>query len=1149
MALGVFVTLLFLSGYYILNELTGSGIDEAVLYHLNVGVEGAGFGEFADLIVVFGIMICAAVLTAIFCFHYSRTETVTPVARARFGLATIALLISNYLNPGAHDVAYLLAAEPPQSTATKVGIPDRIVTVEQLRFEGDKKNLVLLYLESIEQTYFDQTLFPDLMPGLTALQDQALRFVDITQTYGTSWTIAGMVASQCGIPLVGSGGDGADQFLPDATCLGDLLQDAGYNLDYIGGAPSAFAGKGTFYTSHGFRSVDGYLDLRARSAVPEYRHYWGMYDDTVFSEVTARFESYTQEYEPFGLVALTLDSHDRTGRTISDSCEGYVYQDGRNASLNSVHCTDKLATEFIQRFLDSQAFEDTVLIVMSDHFARPNLASDTLETAQRRNLLWAFGADIPAAVVSTPGTTIDAAPTVLRMLGGEISALGYGRDLQAQSSLLRQADVDPEALFREDSNYLNALWSYPNLRNGVTIDLAEKKLLLGERFITFPSLLHIDQDLNVTKFDFEVPGEKTLASYVVDLNHDERVLWVDECERASVVLLTAAAPVERYCVVIGSLGSDRTQLLSLSDDEHIDASLISAIFQNAEPNWAYYDRRIGEMQRAVSFSDSAVVRYSPTNGMVGQIAVRSSSRANSGSWVLDRNLDVRVGLERGVNLIGFNDGQDPVRIGHRDTCGAGQEITSSVAPRLENIQETIARNIALYGAFAIVVHNSAVCFEVDPKLDVLFEGTNLIQWKDAYFNQPYIAVISGNGETQEFLGEANTALGVELTNFISMRRQRQLAWLPRVGHAGGVYQGKTYTNSIDALSANQDLYEIIEIDLSWTSDDDLVCLHDWASGYIDGPKAPLSLAEFQDVNAAKPEFELCTLDTLADWLRRNSGPRILIDAKAHAVDVAQMLLDRYPDLRDRFIPQIYQPDDYSTVRAMGYPDIVWTLYKYSGSDEEVLKWITNMDLLALAMYAERASTGLPAEAKKKTGVLTWVHTVNSSEELRAALEFGASEVMTDSLQPQRSMRFEAVSAGYGAGRSTLYNFETGQRLPLDRGVNLVGLKGVGQTDLLARYDGCQVLTTGEAPDPTPFREAFENLRADYDAVVFMVGDSAFCADVSLAPLLEGLGLQKWYEIGFRTPYIGMIQADGWTLEFLGPSEGIVTQVLPVIGSD
>ena len=69
MALGVFVTLLFLSGYYILNELTGSGIDEAVLYHLNVGVEGAGFGEFADLIVVFGIMICAAVLTAIFCIH------------------------------------------------------------------------------------------------------------------------------------------------------------------------------------------------------------------------------------------------------------------------------------------------------------------------------------------------------------------------------------------------------------------------------------------------------------------------------------------------------------------------------------------------------------------------------------------------------------------------------------------------------------------------------------------------------------------------------------------------------------------------------------------------------------------------------------------------------------------------------------------------------------------------------------------------------------------------------------------------------------------------------------------------------------------------------------------------------------------------
>ena len=75
------------------------------------------------------------------------------------------------------------------------------------------------------------------------------------------------------------------------------------------------------------------------------------------------------------------------------------------------------------------------------------------------------------------------------------------------------------------------------------------------------------------------------------------------------------------------------------------------------------------------------------------------------------------------------------------------------------------------------------------------------------------------------------------------------------------------------------------------------------------------------------------------------------------------------------------------------------------------------------------------------------------------------------------------------------------------------------------------------------------MRSDYDGVVFVVGDSAVFASVSLAPLLGGLGPRKWEEIRFRAPYIGLMQADGWTLEFSGPSESTIAQVLQVSRSD
>ncbi len=93
-----------------------------------------------------------------------------------------------------------------------------------------KLNLVYIYGESLERTYFDNEAFPDLTPELGALKNEGLDFSHTQQLPGTDYTIAGMVASQCGIPLFapfeGNASASVSSFFPQNICLGDILKNS-----------------------------------------------------------------------------------------------------------------------------------------------------------------------------------------------------------------------------------------------------------------------------------------------------------------------------------------------------------------------------------------------------------------------------------------------------------------------------------------------------------------------------------------------------------------------------------------------------------------------------------------------------------------------------------------------------------------------------------------------------------------------------------------------------------------------------------------------------------------------------------------------------------------------------------------------------------
>jgi phosphoglycerol transferase len=110
----------------------------------------------------------------------------------------------------------------------------------------------------LEDTYADPELFShNLISSIeSSAVNDSYHFSSYQQAPGTGWTIAGIVSTQCGLPLRtflrNASGDNATGFLNNAVCLGDTLADKGYLNIFMNGADLSFAGKGKFIAKHGY---------------------------------------------------------------------------------------------------------------------------------------------------------------------------------------------------------------------------------------------------------------------------------------------------------------------------------------------------------------------------------------------------------------------------------------------------------------------------------------------------------------------------------------------------------------------------------------------------------------------------------------------------------------------------------------------------------------------------------------------------------------------------------------------------------------------------------------------------------------------------------------------------------------------------------
>lgn len=546
----VFAFIILTAFFLVSDYFTGKGIDASVIYHLEYGLGGAGFGEYILIIalsisfIILGLAISYAV------YRKTGKDLNSKQLKIKNYVSYLCISAAILSNPASIDILMLA------NTGTNHSFFKYYKKPHIAKRPENKRNFVYIYAESLERTYFDESIFPGLIKGLRDFESSSTYFTNISDAANTNWTVGGITASQCGIPLFspahGNSMSGMDSFLAGATCLGDLLKEEGYQFSYLGGAPLDFAGKGKLFSTHGFDDVRGLYELNHLLPDKSYKTGWGLYDDSLFDIAFKSFNKLSSSGKPFGLFMLTLDTHHPDGHP-SKSCKGILYKDGSNPILNAVACSDYLISRFAKEIRQSPYGDNTEIIIASDHLGMRNTAFDLLKKGDRKNLFMAIGPEGKGAKkISKKGTNLDIAPTVLHLLGYE-GDVGLGRNLMGnEKSLISQLDNLDNAL-RGWKSSLISFWDFPRIKKGVTIDPKKRNITIDDRTFKVPILVELNEKLETSiKFEWVAAdwSYRRLVEHVLKLERNTPILWVDNCST-----MYKRAEKKGLCVTAGKLGA------------------------------------------------------------------------------------------------------------------------------------------------------------------------------------------------------------------------------------------------------------------------------------------------------------------------------------------------------------------------------------------------------------------------------------------------------------------------------------------------------------------------------------------------------------------------------------------------------------------
>ncbi|HAZ95835.1 MAG TPA: hypothetical protein DCW73_00960 [Treponema sp.] len=224
-------------------------------------------------------------------------------------------------------------------------------------------------------------------------------------------------------------------------------------------------------------------------------------------------------------------------------------------------------------------------------------------------------------------------------------------------------------------------------------------------------------------------------------------------------------------------------------------------------------------------------------------------------------------------------------------------------------------------------------------------------------------------------------------------------------HAGGFVadsKGKniSYTNSRDSvencLKAGR---RICELDFRISTDNFLVCTHEWNQVYSNGIPldSPVSKDEFLSCKIYG-EFASMDLESLKLFFAAYEDFYVVTDSKDNNVEACRIIARDAPEFIDRFIIQIYHASEYDKIRELGFKNIIYTLYRTSQEEREIsllIDFAKSHPFVGFTYWYYFAETYL--ETFSRNNIPSYIHTVNDKNEQVKFFNLGAAAIYTDSL--------------------------------------------------------------------------------------------------------------------------------------------------------
>lgn len=453
---------------------------DEIIFHLKVPMEGTStdliykFFKDCTLKIIIPTIIVSFILTypiikdlRILEAPNKKTGKRTVMLSLCVSIAIFVVSINNVIQ--ATDIKEYITNQRNDSTF----IAEQYINPEEtnIEFPEQKRNLIYIYLESMESTYYSKEdgglAEQDLIPEITQLAKENTSFstpdrINGAYTlYGTTWTVGAMTAQSAGIPLKLSIDDNGleeySSFLSGAYTIGEVLEDNGYHNFLLLGSDATFGGRRNLFTQHGNYEIWDFVSAMEEKRVTE-KIWWGYTDNLLFEIAKEKITYLAEQDKPFNFTMLTADTHFTDGYLCED-CE----DKWKGQYENVISCSSKHVGEFINWLKEQEFYDNTTIVISGDHLTmQPNFFTQDEGDEYKKTVLNLFinPAEQPVNSKNRLYSTMDLYPTTLGALGVKIEGnrLALGTNLfSTQPTLIEEYGIDKinEELMKTSKFYNN----------------------------------------------------------------------------------------------------------------------------------------------------------------------------------------------------------------------------------------------------------------------------------------------------------------------------------------------------------------------------------------------------------------------------------------------------------------------------------------------------------------------------------------------------------------------------------------------------------------------------------------------------------------------------------------------------------------------